>query len=57
LEQELGTPEEIDKVIKTGYGYPMGTFELSDIVGLDIHYEESIFISNLRNIKRIIYIE
>jgi 3-hydroxybutyryl-CoA dehydrogenase len=42
LEQGLGTPEEIDKVIKTGYGYPMGTFELLDIVGLDIHYEVSM---------------
>ncbi|WHZ00890.1 3-hydroxyacyl-CoA dehydrogenase family protein [Neobacillus sp. YX16] len=42
LEQGLGTPEEIDKVIKTGFGYPMGTFELLDIVGLDIHYEVSM---------------
>lgn len=42
LEQNLGTPEDIDKVIKYGYGYPMGTFELLDIVGLDIHYEVSM---------------
>lgn len=42
LEQGLGTPEEIDRVIKEGFGYPMGTFELLDIVGLDIHYEVSM---------------
>ncbi len=42
LEQGLGTPEEIDAVIKNGFGYPMGTFELLDVVGLDIHYEVSI---------------
>jgi 3-hydroxybutyryl-CoA dehydrogenase len=42
LEQGLGTPEEIDKVIKQGYGYPMGTFELLDVVGLDIHYAVSM---------------
>jgi 3-hydroxybutyryl-CoA dehydrogenase len=42
LEQGLGTPEDIDKVIKYGFGYPMGTFELLDIVGLDIHYEVSM---------------
>jgi 3-hydroxybutyryl-CoA dehydrogenase len=42
LEQGLGTPQEIDKVIKHGFGYPMGTFELLDIVGLDIHYEVSM---------------
>lgn len=42
LEQGLGSPEEIDTVIKRGFGYPMGTFELLDIVGLDIHYAVSM---------------
>lgn len=42
LEQGLGTPEQIDSVIKEGFGYPMGTFQLLDIVGLDIHYAVSM---------------
>lgn len=42
LEQGLGTPEQIDAVVKHGFGYPMGTFELLDVVGLDIHYAVSM---------------
>lgn len=42
LEAGLGTVEEIDKAVKLGLGYPMGTFELLDVVGLDIHYEVSM---------------
>jgi 3-hydroxybutyryl-CoA dehydrogenase len=42
LEAGLGTAEEIDKAVKLGLGYPMGTFELLDVVGLDIHYEVSM---------------
>lgn len=42
LEAGLGTVADIDKAIKLGLGYPMGTFELLDVVGLDIHYEVSM---------------
>lgn len=35
LHEGLGTPEEIDKAIKLGLNYPMGPFELGDLVGLD----------------------
>lgn len=35
LQEGLGTPEEIDKAIKLGLNYPMGPFELGDLVGLD----------------------
>ena len=31
----LGSAEEIDKAIKLGLNYPMGPFELGDLVGLD----------------------
>ena len=34
LQEGLGTPEEIDKAIKLGLNYPMGPFELVDLVGL-----------------------
>lgn len=35
LQEGLGTPEDIDKAIKLGLNYPMGPFELADLVGLD----------------------
>lgn len=35
LQEGLGTPKEIDKAIKLGLNYPMGPFELVDLVGLD----------------------
>lgn len=35
LQEGVGTPEEIDKAIKLGLNYPMGPFELVDLVGLD----------------------
>jgi 3-hydroxybutyryl-CoA dehydrogenase len=37
LEAGMGTVESIDKAITLGLGYPMGTFALLDIVGLDVH--------------------
>jgi 3-hydroxybutyryl-CoA dehydrogenase len=37
LEAGMGTVESIDKAVTLGLGYPMGTFKLLDIVGLDIH--------------------
>jgi 3-hydroxybutyryl-CoA dehydrogenase len=42
LQEGIGTPEEIDKAIKLGLNYPMGPFELADLVGLD---------SRLNNLK------
>ncbi|HWO78338.1 MAG TPA: 3-hydroxyacyl-CoA dehydrogenase [Bacillus sp. (in: firmicutes)] len=35
LQEGVGTAEEIDKAIKLGLNYPMGPFELADLVGLD----------------------
>lgn len=35
LQEGLGTPEDIDKAVKLGLNYPMGPFELADLVGLD----------------------
>ncbi len=36
LESHYATAEEIDTAMKLGCGYPMGPFELIDVVGLDI---------------------
>ena len=36
LESHYATAEEIDQAMKLGCGYPMGPFQLMDIVGLDV---------------------
>ncbi|WZY01527.1 3-hydroxyacyl-CoA dehydrogenase [Bacillus sp. FSL W7-1360] len=36
LQEGIGTAEEIDQAIKLGLHYPMGPFELVDLVGLDV---------------------
>jgi 3-hydroxybutyryl-CoA dehydrogenase len=36
LDSHYATSEEIDTAMKLGAGYPMGPFELMDIVGLDV---------------------
>jgi len=35
VEQGVAEPGEIDKAIKAAMGYPMGPFELLDLVGMD----------------------
>lgn len=42
LESGLASAKDIDKAMKLGLGYPMGTFELLDTIGLDLHYEVSM---------------
>ena len=36
LEATYATADDIDAAMKTGCGYPMGPFELLDVVGLDV---------------------
>lgn len=36
LQENVGTPEAIDKVMKLGMNHPMGPLELSDLIGLDV---------------------
>ncbi|ADB50755.1 3-hydroxyacyl-CoA dehydrogenase family protein [Conexibacter woesei] len=42
LECGMGTIDSIDRAVKDGLGYPMGTFRLLDIIGLDIHRAVSL---------------
>jgi 3-hydroxybutyryl-CoA dehydrogenase len=36
VEQGVASPEDIDKAMVLGYGYPMGPLRLGDLVGLDV---------------------
>lgn len=36
LEQGVATKEDIDLLVKKGVGFPIGPFELSDFIGLDV---------------------
>ena len=39
LEAGVGTAEDIDTALKLGYNHPMGPFELTDLVGLDVRLD------------------
>ena len=36
LQEGVASAEDIDKSLKFGLNYPMGTFEMVDLVGLDV---------------------
>jgi 3-hydroxybutyryl-CoA dehydrogenase len=38
LEEGIASPRDIDKAMKAGAGWPMGPFELADMVGIDVLY-------------------
>ena len=38
VEEGIATVEDVDKAVKLGLNYPMGTFELMDLTGNDIGY-------------------
>lgn len=45
LVEGVATAEDIDTAMKLGSGWPMGPLELSDMVGLDIHVNNSDILS------------
>ena len=36
VEQEVASPQDIDKAMELGYRHPMGPLKLTDLVGLDV---------------------
>ena len=36
VEEDVASPEDIDKAMCLGYGFPMGPLKLTDLVGLDV---------------------
>jgi 3-hydroxybutyryl-CoA dehydrogenase len=36
LQEGVGAPEAIDKIMKLGMNHPMGPLELADLIGLDV---------------------
>ncbi len=36
VEDNVATPEDIDRAMELGYGHPMGPLKVSDLVGLDV---------------------
>ena len=45
VEQGVGTPEDIDKAMTLGYGFPMGPLRLTDLVGLDVRLHIAEYLS------------
>ena len=45
VEQRLATPEQVDRICRMAGGFPMGPFELMDLVGIDVGFtiSESFF--------------
>jgi 3-hydroxybutyryl-CoA dehydrogenase len=39
LEERVATHEQIDRICRLGGGFPMGPFELMDLVGIDVGFE------------------
>lgn len=38
LGENVATVEQIDRIVKVGGGFPMGPFELMDLIGIDINF-------------------
>ncbi len=45
VEQGVGSPEDIDKAMTLGYGFPMGPLKLTDLVGLDVRLHIADYLS------------
>lgn len=44
LEQGVASAKDIDTAMRLGYGHPMGPLELSDLVGLDVRHNVSLYL-------------
>ncbi len=44
LEEGVASARDIDTAMRLGYGHPMGPLELSDLVGLDVRHNVSLYL-------------
>lgn len=42
LEQQIGTHRQIDRIVRMGGGFPMGPFELMDLIGIDTNHAVAV---------------
>lgn len=45
VEEEVASPEDIDKAMELGYRHPMGPLRLTDLVGLDVRLKIAEYLS------------
>ena len=45
VEEGVASPEDIDKAMTLGYGFPMGPLRLTDLVGLDVRLHIAEYLS------------
>ena len=45
VEEGVASPEDIDKAMCLGYGFPMGPLRLTDLVGLDVRLSIAEYLS------------
>lgn len=45
VEENVASPEDIDKAMCLGYGFPMGPLRLTDLVGLDVRLKIAEYLS------------
>ncbi|HHI81033.1 MAG TPA: 3-hydroxyacyl-CoA dehydrogenase family protein [Planctomycetes bacterium] len=52
VEEEVASPEDIDKAMKLGYRHPMGPLELTDLVGLDVRLSIAKYLAKTLDDRR-----
>ncbi len=52
VEEEVASPEDIDKAMKLGYRHPMGPLELTDLVGLDVRLSIAKYLAETLDDRR-----
>ena len=49
VEQQVASPQDIDRAMELGYGHPMGPLKLTDLVGLDVRLAIAEYLHRVLN--------